>query len=184
MPANPAELGVIRVAKPCHRDWDKMTGDQRARFCADCQLTVYNLSAMSTEEARDLIREKEGALCVRFYQRTDGTVLTRDCPVGVAKRQRTVIAAAGAAIASAAGLAAFALTGSEPQAPTCGYPVEATATTTPATAADAAPTAPTTPTDESWIEKRRQQLGGREKSRGQLVMGRMNTIQVIKNDGK
>ena len=27
--------------------------------------------------------EKEGRLCVRFYTRADGTVLTQDCPVGL-----------------------------------------------------------------------------------------------------
>ncbi|MBS1153269.1 MAG: hypothetical protein H6Q89_4967, partial [Myxococcaceae bacterium] len=116
MAANPVELGVIRVAKPCHRDWEKMSGDARSRFCADCQLNVFNLSEMTTEEARELIREKEGQLCVRFYQRADGTVLTRDCPVGVAKQRRKVIVAAGAAVASVAGLAAFALTDSPPPA--------------------------------------------------------------------
>jgi hypothetical protein len=42
-------------------------------------LNVYNLSEMSQESAEALIAETEGRLCVRFYQRADGTVLTRDC---------------------------------------------------------------------------------------------------------
>ena len=39
------------------------------------------------EEAERLIAEREGRLCVRFYQRTDGTVLTADCEVGVRRRR-------------------------------------------------------------------------------------------------
>src|SRR5581483_9913884 len=34
-----------------------------------------------------LVRDKEGRMCVRMYQRADGTVLTSDCPVGV-RRER------------------------------------------------------------------------------------------------
>src|SRR5262249_1200290 len=57
-------------------------------------------------EAEALILEKEGDVCVRFYQRTDGTVLTADCPVGRRRTTRRRIAmaasAAGLAIAAAA----------------------------------------------------------------------------------
>ncbi len=60
-----------------------MTGDERARFCGQCQKHVYNLSELSAEAAVALIREKEGHLCGRLYRRADGTVITNDCPVGV-----------------------------------------------------------------------------------------------------
>ena len=76
-------LANIRVASPCRADWDKMEGDDRARFCQTCAKNVYNLSSMSKAEAENLIREKEGNLCVRFYQREDGTILTSNCPVGL-----------------------------------------------------------------------------------------------------
>jgi len=76
-------LEELRVASPCRADWDKMQGDDRTRFCGTCAKNVYNLSAMSQEEAEYLIREKEGQLCVRFYQREDGTILTDNCPVGL-----------------------------------------------------------------------------------------------------
>jgi hypothetical protein len=34
----------------------------------------------------------EGRLCVRFYKRSDGTVITQDCPVGWAKiKQKTKV---------------------------------------------------------------------------------------------
>jgi hypothetical protein len=90
-------LHDIRIASPCHVPWEQMKGNQRVRFCQDCALHVYNLSAMTAQEAEDLVLKKEGHLCVLFYQREDGTVLTRDCPRGriavqrAARRTATVI---------------------------------------------------------------------------------------------
>jgi hypothetical protein len=60
-----------------------MEGDERSRFCTECKLNVYNLSDMTMAEAEDLIRSREGRLCVRYFQRADGRVMTRDCPKGV-----------------------------------------------------------------------------------------------------
>ncbi len=78
-------LNNIRIASPCSADWNEMYGNERKRFCGDCKLNVYNLSGMSRTEAEDLLRAGEGRLCVRFYRRADGTILTDDCPVGWAK---------------------------------------------------------------------------------------------------
>jgi len=49
---------------------------------------VYNLSAMTQSEATALVNKTEGRLCVRFYRRPDGTMLTRDCPVGLRALKR------------------------------------------------------------------------------------------------
>lgn len=76
-------LESIRIASPCHADWDSMSGNDQVRFCSDCRLNVYNLSAMTQAEAESLVLRTEGRLCARFYRRADGTVLTRDCPVGL-----------------------------------------------------------------------------------------------------
>jgi hypothetical protein len=66
-----------------------MIGGDRARFCGQCELNVYNLSAMSTLEAESLIARTEGRLCVRYYRRKDGSIITQDCPVGLrALKQR------------------------------------------------------------------------------------------------
>ena len=62
-----------------------MIGDERARFCGQCELNVYNLSAMSIVEAESLIARTEGRLCVRYYRRKDGSIITQDCPVGLSK---------------------------------------------------------------------------------------------------
>ncbi|HEX8287919.1 MAG TPA: hypothetical protein VF556_07990 [Pyrinomonadaceae bacterium] len=75
-------LNNIKIASPCSADWNRMMGDERKRYCGDCKLNVYNLSGMTRAEAENLLINSEGRLCVRFYRRADGTVLTKDCPVG------------------------------------------------------------------------------------------------------
>ena len=98
----------IRVATPCSADWNRMLGDDRVRFCAECSRHVYNLSGMSAHEATELISRRRGRLCVRFYQRTDGTVLTEDCPAGLRAAMRRVARVAGIAfsVLASTGLAA------------------------------------------------------------------------------
>jgi hypothetical protein len=79
-----------------------MDGDERVRFCRECNRNVYNLSAMTGREARSIMAEREGRLCVRFYQRRDGTVLTSDCPVGAKRAFLLGAARGGAAVAGIA----------------------------------------------------------------------------------
>jgi hypothetical protein len=81
-------LDQVTVAAPCSADWDEMRGDDRARFCGQCRLNVYNLSGMTKREAEALIAGAEGRLCVRFYRRADGTILTENCPVGLRALKR------------------------------------------------------------------------------------------------
>ena len=91
-------LNNIKIASPCPADWNEMYGDDRKRFCGDCKLNVYNLSGMTKDEAESLIMNAEGRLCVRFYKRADGSVITADCPVGWAKlKHRTRVYATAVA---------------------------------------------------------------------------------------
>lgn len=85
-----------------------MTGDERTRHCGQCNLAVHNISAMARPEAEaflarhfDADNNVRGRVCAQFYRRTDGTILTADCPVGLAAvraRARRTIARAAAAI--------------------------------------------------------------------------------------
>jgi hypothetical protein len=104
----PLALEDIRVASPCTAPWEDMKGDERVRFCGRCEKNVFNLSAMTREEAEALVAGKEGRLCVRFYRRSDGMVLTADCPVGTRARKvrRLVVLAAGVGAAGALGTCA------------------------------------------------------------------------------
>jgi hypothetical protein len=67
-----------------------MRGDERVRFCDQCSMNVYNFSEMTRREAEVLLTRTEGRLCVRFYRRADGTILTNNCPVGLRAIKRRV----------------------------------------------------------------------------------------------
>jgi len=109
-------LPNIRIASPCRADWDQMTGDERVRMCGSCNKHVYNLSSMTRDEAEALIVEKEGKLCVRYFQRRDGTILLADCTVGVAQTRKSRWIAAGmTALLGAGGVIAYKLTKPEPE---------------------------------------------------------------------
>ena len=93
-------LGHVRVAAPCPADWERMRGDERVRFCDQCSLNVYNLSGMTRREAENLLTNAEGRLCVRFYRRKDGTILTNNCPVGLRALKRRVSRVASAILSA------------------------------------------------------------------------------------
>jgi len=91
----------LKIASPCPIEWSTMSGDDHARHCGVCDKHVYNLSILSREEGNQLIREKEGKLCVRYYRRFDGTVLTADCPVGLRMVKKQYIWARAKFVAAA-----------------------------------------------------------------------------------
>ncbi|MGH7130715.1 MAG: hypothetical protein ACREJO_02070 [Phycisphaerales bacterium] len=87
-------LDRARVAAPCPAKWEDMTGDNKVRHCALCNLNVHNFSAMSRDEAEGIFAkhfnpdgsliESAGRVCGGFYRRADGTYLLQDCPTGLA----------------------------------------------------------------------------------------------------
>lgn len=81
-------INSIQIATPCSADWEQMRGTGQVRFCEACRKSVYNLSAMSAEEAVATIQRQEGTLCVRLFRRRDGTVIHADCPVGAGQVAR------------------------------------------------------------------------------------------------
>jgi hypothetical protein len=100
----------LHVASPCNANWEQMVGDDRVRWCSQCNLNVYNFSALSKRELSQLIREKEGLrLCGRLYRRADGTLITKDCEGGtrtvVRRVSRLVIASLAAAMGSGIAMA-------------------------------------------------------------------------------
>ncbi len=102
-------LRDVRVAAPCLESWDAMSGTENVRSCERCQHKVYNLSELTSTEAETLLRTSEGRLCVRYYRRADGTVMTKDCSVGVTARRHRRIAQTVAGVAAAVGSAAALL---------------------------------------------------------------------------
>ncbi|HKQ79802.1 MAG TPA: carboxypeptidase-like regulatory domain-containing protein [Blastocatellia bacterium] len=100
MSPSKVDLDRIAVASPCPVAWDDMSGDERVRFCNQCNLNVYNISAMTKAEAESVISNTEGRVCARFYRRSDGRILTRDCPVGLRSVRKKVSRAAAAAFSA------------------------------------------------------------------------------------
>jgi hypothetical protein len=99
-------LDSIRVAAPCTANWAQMKGSDEVRFCSQCDLNVYNISSMTRAEALRLVQNGEGRLCVKFYRRHDGTIMTSNCPKGLRAVKRRIVklsAAVLAAILSAPG---------------------------------------------------------------------------------
>ena len=101
-------LEHVVIAAPCDENWANMAGDDDVRFCSKCAKNVFNLSMMSQKEAEAVLRAgNDGELCLRFYRRSDGTVLTDDCPVAARRMRfwrRAKTIAAGGLIAAALGL--------------------------------------------------------------------------------
>ncbi|MCC6427881.1 MAG: hypothetical protein IT435_13805 [Phycisphaerales bacterium] len=102
-------LDQIQIAAPCPMKWEDMAvvgqGDDRTRFCNECSLHVHNISDMTRDEAERFLlstlthnpANPEGSrrrVCATFYRRPDGTILTRDCPIGLALLREKVRRAA------------------------------------------------------------------------------------------
>lgn len=73
------QLFGIQLGYSCPKKWKQMKGGNYVRHCDVCDKNVYNISMLSRKHATELIQEKEGKLCVVFYQRPDGTIVTQDC---------------------------------------------------------------------------------------------------------
>ncbi len=96
----------IDVPDPCPQSWDAMHGEDKARFCANCEKDIYNFSAMTRNEAKKLLQSKE-SVCVRIEKSADGKIktlkkqfhqITRRIPIaaGVLSASLTITAVATA----------------------------------------------------------------------------------------
>ncbi len=66
------------IANPCPVDWDKMIGNDQARYCSECNKQVYNLSKMTRDRAEAVVARFEGRLCARFERGDDGIIVTQE----------------------------------------------------------------------------------------------------------
>jgi hypothetical protein len=98
MPTPLPLLDTLIIATPCPAAWDEMQGDDRVRYCSLCQQSVFDVSAMTRADAEALVKQTTGRLCLRLFRRSDGRVMTRDCPVGVFRAARRRFARAVAAV--------------------------------------------------------------------------------------
>ena len=61
-------------ASPCPEPWDEMTGDERARRCAKCDIDVFDVTEMTTAEAETLLGTRGGS---------DSACASRAAPTGL-----------------------------------------------------------------------------------------------------
>jgi hypothetical protein len=80
MPKSAASFDRITIAAPCNADWEAMIGNDHVRFCEHCHLHVTNLSSMTRLQAMRLVERSRGRLCVRYIQRANGEILTKQLP--------------------------------------------------------------------------------------------------------
>jgi len=73
----------VTVESPCSVGWETMDGDEKVRFCGQCKLNVYNISAMSETEAAGVLTRAGGRPCVFLRRQEDGTVVSDNCPVAL-----------------------------------------------------------------------------------------------------
>src|ERR1041384_3776026 len=98
------DINGLRIAAPCSAGWENMSGDERTRFCQQCNHSVYNIREMTEAEVREMINRATGRVCGRIYRRADGTVMTKDCPVGLRAYRKRAARFAGAALTAVLGL--------------------------------------------------------------------------------
>ena len=59
-------IDSIEIKSPCSESWIEMQGNDRIRFCSHCAHDVNNISEMTRKEARRMVRQSGGSLCVRY----------------------------------------------------------------------------------------------------------------------
>jgi hypothetical protein len=79
-------LDSITIPTHCPVPWEEMEGDDRTRHCAKCQERVHDVAALTPAEAVELLSSPGKSPCLRIYRRTDGRVMTADCPAN--RRER------------------------------------------------------------------------------------------------
>ena len=72
------KLDLIQTLSPCSVGWDSMSGNNRERFCRECNYIVHNLSEMNRKDAEALIANATGRLCAKYVRRADGSIVTTD----------------------------------------------------------------------------------------------------------
>jgi|GEM_PF-6379281 len=55
---------MYAITNPCHENWDKMTPDEKGKFCAVCQKSVQDLRSKSDEEVIAILQQEKN-ICVR-----------------------------------------------------------------------------------------------------------------------
>ncbi len=69
-------LDRVEVSTPCSQNWNEMFGNEKVRFCRHCAKNVHNLSAITRKQAKKLVAQSKGNLCIQYIRRPDGRIQT------------------------------------------------------------------------------------------------------------
>ena len=59
----------LKIANPCHEDWNKMASIERGRHCQLCEKTVVDFTKMSSEEIKEyLLKKSNEKICGRILK--------------------------------------------------------------------------------------------------------------------
>lgn len=59
---------ILNIPEPCHQSWDEMSPEAKGRFCGSCQKIVVDFTAMSDEQVKNYLLDKQNTnTCGRFY---------------------------------------------------------------------------------------------------------------------
>jgi carboxypeptidase family protein len=101
MSAKKRRIDQLQIVSPCSMNWDRMSGDEKKRYCAECDKFVYDFSQMTRRQVEAIVSINRGRMCARITRRPDGSMLTLETPTVhsvVARRPSPVVNAALAAI--------------------------------------------------------------------------------------
>ncbi len=101
MSAKKRRLDQLQIVSPCSTYWDRMSGDEKKRFCSECNKFVYDFSKMTRRQVEAIVSIHQGRMCARITRRPDGSLLTLETPPAhpiVARRASPVVNATLAAI--------------------------------------------------------------------------------------
>lgn len=68
----------IEVKTPCSEDWNQMSGNSQVRFCSHCAKNVHDISAVTRKQAKKIVAESGGDLCVRYVRHPNGRIKTAE----------------------------------------------------------------------------------------------------------
>lgn len=100
-------LSDLRIPVPCPMRWGELQGDGRKRFCSSCSLHVHDTAQLTRSEARELLDEAAGRVCLRIEYDASGAACFREGRWASLWR---------GAVAALAGLLALCGTGGKSQA--------------------------------------------------------------------
>ncbi len=104
MSAKKRRLDQLQIVSPCKTDWDRMSGDEKKRFCSECDKFVYDFSQMTRRQVEAIVSIHQGRLCARITRRPDGSLLTLEPPHGDLVAARRASPLANATLAAILGL--------------------------------------------------------------------------------